>query len=819
MTDLPAESFRRLAEALPDGLLRLDLDARILYCNGTFAAMYGLEPSDLIGRSIPDLAPPDRVLAVREMIDHVVATREVSDSHELIAAPDSDVFIESRSVPELDADGNVESMLVVVRDVTQLRATEREVRESEERFSSLVRFSSDIITILEPDGTWRYSSPEGSRLLGVPEGHDPPGGIFAMIHPDDLGRALDLLGRAQAGQLGSEEVSELRIMHADGSVRILESVVQNHVDNPSIRGIVINSRDITERRRAEEAKRFGEESLRLIADAVPVGIFDVGLDGTRHFENRYMIDLHGDAVDDPGRTWRDLVHDDDHELVRAAFLQAVSEQRMVRVRHRVVGTGAGVDDGGWVELRLAPVVDGDGEVARILGTVTDVSAAVETEARLAAARDDAVEASRLKSQFLANVSHEIRTPLNAILGMAALLLDDADLSAEQVGRIVTLRSAGTQLLALLEDVLDLSRIEAGQLELDHTTVDLRQVVSDAVGLFLAVAHEKGIALRLEGADAALPLVVGDPLRLRQILVNLVSNAVKFTDHGSVRVLVGIAPAPTTGSSPLPVDGGRPGSEPLTVVFEVIDTGTGIPPGRRDQLFEPFRQGDASTTRRHGGTGLGLAITRELVEMMHGTVHVRSSLGEGSRFVVRVPMTSASSMPATMRPLPGRQAGAGSSRAAGLHVLVVEDNDVNRQVVTAYLGKLGCSYLAVPDGPEAVQEVADTERPFDVVLMDCQMPRMDGFEATRRIRTLQSELGVEPVRIVAVTAGAMDGERERCFQAGMDDYLAKPFTLAGLEQALLAGLQPRGDAGGSSAAGPRVTGRADAGLTGSGDRSG
>ncbi len=766
------DPFRRMIDAIPDALIRFDREGRILFCNARFSDLYGVDPHAVVGVRIGDFADPDRAMLVLSVIEEVFATGEEQSPIELLTGLEMDVAVEARCVPELAADGTVESMLAILRDVSSLRSVEQELRDTERRFEAMVRYSTDIITVIDPDGSWRYSSPEGTRLLGYPEGYDPAGGIFSLLHPDDVPRALEILDRVLHGDHLGAEPFELRIFDVGGREHIIESVVQNLVDEPSVRGIVINSRDITERRRAEEELRFGEESLRVLADAVPVGIFDVSLDGTRQFANRYLVELRGGEEVDPATAWRELVHPEDHDLVRDAFIAAIEQRTMITVRHRVVG--GTMPDEAWVELRLAPLLDGEGNVVRVLGSVSDISAAVETERSLAAARDAALEASRVKSQFLANVSHEIRTPLNAILGMAALLLD-SDLSSEQMDRLVTLRSAGTQLLELLEDVLDLSRIEANQLELDRTPVDLRQVVSEAVGVFLAAAHEKGIHLQLDGADVDLPLVLGDPLRLRQVLVNLVGNAVKFTEAGGVTVRVAVEP-PAAAES---------GAEGTVVRFEVADTGIGIAPALRDGLFEPFRQGDVSTTRRHGGTGLGLAITRQLVDLMGGTIELNSRLGVGSTFIVRLPFAPTAVEPGLAQPvLPGRQLAPGTSRAAGRHVLVVEDNDVNQQVVTAFLRRLGCTFDAVTDGADAVTACASAPVPYDVVLMDCQMPGMDGFEATRAIRRDEAATGRPRARVVAVTAGAMESERERCFEAGMDGYLAKPFSLVALEQVVL-----------------------------------
>jgi signal transduction histidine kinase/CheY-like chemotaxis protein len=371
--------------------------------------------------------------------------------------------------------------------------------------------------------------------------------------------------------------------------------------------------------------------------------------------------------------------------------------------------------------------------------------------QLAAARDEALEVSRSKSQFLANMSHEIRTPMNGVLATTELVLDTG-LTYEQRELISACHVSGQQLLAILNDILDLSRCESGKLTLEQVPFDLQSEVSGVLKLYGVIAQQKGVALNLHWSDDAQRWVRGDPTRLRQVLTNLMSNALKFTDDGSVSLTVS--------------SGGNP-RERARMRFIVEDTGVGIPPETLPNLFSPFVQGDGSTTRRYGGTGLGLAICKQLVALMGGSIDVHSQPGKGSRFVVHVELERADPLRQLIALAPDR-----ASLPRCLHVLVAEDNPVNQLVAQRLLERHGCTVDVVATGTAAVNRY-HMER-YDLILMDCQMPELDGYEAARRIRS-----AAHPVRIpiIALTAQAFPGDRERCLAAGMDDYVSKPINAA------------------------------------------
>jgi PAS domain S-box-containing protein len=450
-------------------------------------------------------------------------------------------------------------------------------------------------------------------------------------------------------------------------------------------------------------------------------------------------------------TVTDLVPPEDAEAFLRSLEQLEGESRaglpvVVPRRHRC-------KDGGVIEVELTSTdVSLGGRPCRIASS-KNVTARNRAAAELAAARDGAVEASNMKSAFLATISHELRTPMNGVLGMTELLLD-SELSDDQRTLAKQVSRSGELMVELIDDILDISKIETGRLELAITDFQLRETIEQSCAPVALQAGAKGVELEIQIADDVPERARGDGRRLRQILLNLVANAVKFTAAGSVVVRVSLPP-------------GANGDGQIRV--EVADTGIGIERSILDDVFEPFTQADASTTRIYGGTGLGLTIARELVTLMSGTIGAKSEPGVGSTFWIEIPLALAHSGD-------GRPSGSSGPRATARRlwdrppsVLVAEDSPVNQIVTVRTLERCGCHVDVVSDGRQALDALA--KQHYDAVLMDCEMLEMDGYNATAELR--RREYGTLHTPVIAMTAHALPDDRARCLAAGMDDYVSKP----------------------------------------------
>ncbi|MEY2597991.1 MAG: hypothetical protein RLZZ142_250, partial [Verrucomicrobiota bacterium] len=571
----------------------------------------------------------------------------------------------------------------------------------------------------------------------------------------------------------------------DGSLYWADSTIvpQLGPDGKPLGYIAIRT-DISDRKLAEMHLREVSKRYDLAASGTADGLWDWDIQKGTVFYSDRLKELLGFAPDDPDfpdiyESLSKRVHPEDRPALDLAVRNAVTGNGLLRIQYRLQTKSK---HWRWFEARAATVFDEQRRAARMAGAITDITPRREAEAAILASKEAAEAANQAKSDFLAAMSHEIRTPINGVLGFADLLLE-SPLDPQQHTYLRAIQSSAENLLAIINDILDFSKIEAGKLQIQPAPFDLPQTIRDFEALLPPQWKEGEVAFHLE-LDPRLPrFVLGDALRLRQVLLNLVGNAFKFTEKGSIHLRV----FPTK-------------SQPQLLRVEVSDTGIGIPPAQIQTLFQRFTQGHAGSKRRFGGTGLGLTITKSLLEAMGGDIGIESTPGTGTLCWFTLPLQEtappaepptppalppASPRPPSPSPAPSTTPATPPAPAATLRVLVAEDNPVNQMFVAALLKKLGCEPEVVPNGLRAIERLQSGS--YDAVLMDCHMPEMDGFEATRQIRRSESMRPGKPIPIIAVTASAMASDRERCFAAGMDLVLTKPVRAkelqAGLEQCL------------------------------------
>ena len=507
------------------------------------------------------------------------------------------------------------------------------------------------------------------------------------------------------------------------------------------------------------------EDWEKIVEYAPFAIILVQADGTFRYVNRKFQEIFGyDLGDVPcGKEWVKKAHPDGAYRQEALSLW-INDLREIAAGEKTSRIFPVIcKDHSEKTVNFAFVRLGDGQS---LVSCEDITEQKRMQEALLRERNEAQAADRAKSEFLANMSHEIRTPMNAVIGLTDLLLDE-DLTATQREYLETIRSSGDSLLSIINNILDLSKIEAGMIELECRPLPLAACLEESISQVAAIASEKGLELAYRMAEETPRAILGDPTRLKQILVNLLSNAVKFTERGEVKAYV----------SAVPKKDGEDGEHEIH--FAITDTGIGIPADRMSRLFVSFSQIDASTTRRYGGTGLGLAISKRLVDQMGGKIWAESVPGRGSTFNITIPAKASVQVPAGREASLGLESHVEKCLGEGgcLSILLAEDNAVNQKVTVQMLSKLGYRADVAENGIEVLQRMESNR--YDVILMDILMPEMDGLEATRRIR-LRWPKGP---RIIAMTASVLKGDRDMCFAAGMDGFISKPAKIEELKAAL------------------------------------
>jgi PAS domain S-box-containing protein len=649
---------------------------------------------------------------------------------------------------ELDALERTETTIHLSMQIDKLA----EARRSEAQIRQIIEGAGHGICLTTGIGRLLYYNQGFLRMIGFESieqlfnrGYTPSG----YIHPDD--QAMVMARRAERVATGGPPAQyEFRLLRPDGQVVWVDCLASRIEWNGEV-GTLAWLTDITARKQAEEARRRSEKLFMTMFQTSPDVMTLSSLEDTSFIDvNEAFLRVFSvtreEVIGRPAATvW---ISDG-----RAAILDKLlsGAERSITVPWR---TKLGEDL--TFEITAQLIRSDDQDLVLMVGR--DVTSTKRHAEALRHSKETAEQANKAKSEFLANMSHEIRTPMNGVIGMTQLLLQ-MPLGEDQRECAETVRQSADALLTVINDILDISKLEAGKVEIETIDFSMGALVDNIVGLMRPKAEKKQLFLRAVFDDAGRGSYRGDPTRLRQVLLNLVSNALKFTEAGVVTVQVAVAP---TAPGQVAV---APAASGFRLRIEVADTGIGMDGETCERLFQKFTQADSSVTRRFGGTGLGLAISRELVELMGGAIGVASRLGEGSLFWFELPLAPAQNEVAA----PTIQPDAVIGPARPLHVLLAEDNTINQKLIRAILAPAGHHVDVVANGALAVEAVRDGA--YDVVLMDVQMPVMDGPEATRRIRTLPPPKCKIPV--MALTAHAMVGAREEYLAAGMDDYLTKP----------------------------------------------
>ncbi len=763
--------LNKIINSMGDPIFVKNRDHRFVLVNDALCNLMGHLPEEILGRTDHDFFPKDQADVFLEKDEMVFESGEENINDEKITDAQSTIRdITTKKTLYTDNAGN-QFIVGMVRDISDRKQAEDALRETRNYLESLLNHANAPIIVWDTSFRITRFNHAFERLIGH-KAEEVIGQRLDILFPESSReKSLGKIERTLAGEYW--ESVEVPILHKDGSIRIaLWNSANIYADDGKTHlATMAQGTDITERKRAAEAIKESERRLADIINFLPDATLVIDREGRVIAWNRALEAMTGIKAEE-------ILGKSDYEYAlpfygerRPILIDLVLKSRdeiekgytdLRRLDGTLVG-GAYMPNlkGGGIFLlgSAAALYDSEGNISGAIESIRDITENKHAEEELRRAKDAAESAMRAKSEFLANMSHEIRTPMNAVIGLTGILLN-SDLDPDKRECVEIIHSSGDALLAIINDILDYSKIEEGKGELESQPFNLSECIESSMDLVASKAREKNLDLACKVDDNVPENLMGDVTRLRQILVNLLSNAVKFTDAGKVSITV---------TSPQEDDRHE-------ICFTVRDTGIGIPPERMNCLFQSFSQVDMSTTRKYGGTGLGLAISKRLVEMMGGKIWAESEIAIGSAFHFTIIADSAPAGRLAKGPVLQSQVYAQPD--SSLRLLLAEDNVVNQKVALRMIKKIGYRADVAANGLEVLEAMA--RQKYDIVLMDVQMPEMDGLEAARAIR--QMPLERQP-KIIAVTAYALKGDREKCLDAGMDDYISKPVEMKELAEVL------------------------------------
>ena len=729
------ERFQGLSNAAFEGIVFSE-DGRILEANQAFIGMFGYEAEEVAGMNSKDCILP----AYHDLIEQNMAVNSQAPYEVVGIRKDNSTFdVELRGRTTTYQGQRI--YVTAVRDITQRKEAERALQESERRLRTIISNAQIILFAMDRRGVVTLSEGRGLAALGLQPGQSVGSSVFEMYR--DYPHVIESVRLTLRGEATSET------LELDGTVLDTQfSPVKG--ENGEVSGIIGVATDVTEQHQAQRELRESEERFKRLAEESIEGLI-FSEDGKIFDANPSYLKMFGyDLVEVIGQQANAFVASEDWETVAQRISSGNTETCEVQGVRK---------DGTMFEVELRPRHMQYGGRRVHVTSILDITKRKEAEQTLRRAKEAAEAANRAKSDFLANMSHEIRTPMNGVLGVTNLLMD-TELDDEQSEYVEMVRLSGENLLTIINDVLDFSKIEAGKMSIDVMDFDLRRVVEDTVSLMAERAHAKGLELASLVEYDVPTALRGDPGRLRQVLTNLLGNAIKFTEEGEVVLRVSLEDET---------------EEDAKIRVEVSDTGIGIPPEQQEQLFESFAQADSSTTRRYGGTGLGLTISRQIVSSMGGRIWVESEPGVGSTFYFSVRLGKQPDEPRIIPAIP--------ADLRDLKTLVVDDNDTNRRILHGQLASWGMESAGAGgarEGLEMLRSASDSGEPYDLALLDMQMPEMDGLEFARKIKEDRS---IFSTRLVMLTSMGRRGDAEEARRAGITVYLTKPVRQSELYDAI------------------------------------